>query len=75
MLSCSNHLRRGPRNIMNRYWLRVSPCMVPQLISIEIVIPKWSPMKDVVEFLYMFSTISTVSRGKPMSSMRASNLA
>ena len=27
--------------------------MVPQLISIEIVIPKWSPMKDVVEFLYM----------------------
>lgn len=27
--------------------------MVPQLISIEIVIPKWSPMKDVVEFLYI----------------------
>ena len=26
--SC-NHLRRGSKNMMNRYGLRVSPCIVP----------------------------------------------
>ena len=29
LLPCCNHLRRGSRNIRNRYGLRVSPCIVP----------------------------------------------
>ena len=26
---CCNHLRRGYKNIINKYGLRVSPCIVP----------------------------------------------
>jgi hypothetical protein len=29
LLPCCNHLRRGSKNIKNRYGLRVSPCIVP----------------------------------------------
>ena len=75
MLSFSNHLKSDSRNIINRYGLKVSPCMVPQLISIGGVIPKSFPVKDVVKFWYIFSTISTASRGKSRSSMRANGLA
>ena len=62
------------RNIMNKYGLRVSPCMVPQLISSGGGVPKWFLEKDVVEFLYIFLMILTASKGKPRSSIRASNL-
>ena len=55
--------------------LRVSPCMTPRLIFIGRVVLKWLPVKDVVEFLYMFPTISTVFVGKPKSSIRANNRA
>ena len=51
----------------------VSPCMVVQLIFIEDVVLKWLSIKDVVDFLYMFLTISTTSTRKPKSSIRASN--
>ena len=26
---CCNHLRRGSKNVINRYGLRVSPCIIP----------------------------------------------
>ena len=74
-LSFSSHLRSGSKNIINRYGLRVSPCMVPRLIVIGGVIPNWSPVKVVREFLYIFPTISTASVGKPKSSIMASSLA
>ena len=53
-LSFSSHLRSGSRNIINRYGLRVSPCMIPRLIFIGNVDPKWFLMKDVVEFYICF---------------------
>ena len=40
---CCNHLRRGSRNIINRYGLRVSPCIVPLWMGIGRVLPKCSP--------------------------------
>ena len=36
---------------MNKYGLRVSPCMVPRLMLMGGVVPKWLPVKAVVEFL------------------------
>ena len=57
-LSFSSHLRSGSRNMMNRYGLRVSPCMVPRLICIGGVVSKVITGKDVVEFVYMFPTTS-----------------
>ena len=38
--SFSSHLISGFKNMMNRYGLRVSLCMVPLLISIGDVVPK-----------------------------------
>ena len=29
LFPCCSHLRRGSKNMMNRYGLRVSPCIVP----------------------------------------------
>lgn len=49
--------------------------MVFMLIVIGGFVPMWLPVKDVVEFFYMFPSISTASKGKPRSSMRASSLA
>lgn len=62
-------------NIIKRYGLRVSLCMVPRLILIGGVVPKWLPVKDVVEFWYIFPTILTAYVGKPRSSMRANSRA
>lgn len=70
MLSFSNHLRSGSKNIINMYGLRVSPCMIPWLISTGGVVLKWFPMN----FLYIFPTILTASREKSRSSIRASSL-
>ena len=39
------------------------------------VVSKWLPANVVVEFLYMFPTISTASRGNPKSSIMASSRA
>ena len=74
-LSFSSHLRSGSKNMINRYGLRVSPCMVPRLISIMGIDSKWFPVKDVVEFLYMFPTISIASMRYSRSSMRTRSLA
>jgi len=60
---------------MNRYGLNVSPWMVPLLIWIGGVVPKWFPWKVVVEFVYIFPISSTASLGYPRSSIMASSLA
>lgn len=57
-LSFFNHLSSDSRKIMKRYGLKVSPCIIPRLILIGCMVPKWLPVKDVVEFLYMLPTIS-----------------
>ena len=36
----SNHLRRGSRNMIKRYGLKMSPCIVLRLISIGGVVSK-----------------------------------
>ena len=74
-LSFSSQRSNDSKNIMNRYGLKVSPCMVPQLIVIGCVVPKLLPVKDVVEFLYMFPTISTASNGISRSFIRTSSCA
>ena len=61
--------------MMNRYGMRVSPCMVPRLVVIGGVVPKWFPVKVVMKFLYLFPTISIASRGNPKSSIMASSRA
>ena len=53
----------------------MSLCMVPRLISIGGIVPKWFPVKDVIKFLYISPMILTTSRGKPKSFMRVRNLA
>ena len=63
MLSYSSHFRSGSKNMINRYGLRVSLYIVPRLISIGSVDPKWFSVNDVVDFLSMFPTISIISIG------------
>ena len=41
---CCSHLSRGSKNMINRYGLRVSPCIVPLCMGIGCVLPKCSPM-------------------------------
>ena len=53
----------------------MSPCMVPLLICTGGVVPKWLPLKEMVEFVYMFPISSTASRGYPRSSIIARSLA
>ena len=74
-LSFSSHLRSGFKNMINKYGLRMSPCMVPRLIEIGGVVPKCDPVKVVMESLYMSPTISIASSGKPRSSIMASSRA
>ena len=75
ILFFSNQRSSDSKNMINKYGLRISPCMVLRLISIRGLVPKIVLVKDVVEFLYMLLTISTASMGKPMSSMRTSSRA
>ena len=42
LLPCCNHLRRGSKNIKNKYGLRVSPCIVPLWMGMGKVLPKYS---------------------------------
>ena len=71
----SSHLRSGSMNMINKYGLRVPPYIVPRLISIGGVEPKWFLVKEMVEFLYILPTMLIVSIGYPRSSMRASSIA
>ena len=73
MLYFSSHLRSSSKNMINRYGLRVSPCMLLRLIVIGGVVLKWFPVMVVVDFLYMSPTISTPFARKPRSSIMASN--
>ena len=41
----------------------MSPWIVPRLIFMGGVVPKWLPVNEVVKSLYMFPTISIASRG------------
>ena len=61
--------------MMNMYGLRVSLCIFPRLISMGSVVLEWLLVKDVIEFLYIFPTISTAFRGQPRFSMMARSLA
>jgi hypothetical protein len=49
-LPLSNHLSSGSRNIMKRYGLSVSPCMVPLCMCTGLVLPKYDP-KNIVDEL------------------------
>ena len=69
------HLKSDFKNMMNMQGLRVSSCMVSRLLSIGGVVPKWFLVKDEVESLYMFPTISSASNVNPKSSMRVNSLA
>ena len=40
-----------PGNMMKRCGLSVSPCIIPMLIWIGVVAPKWLLWKEVVEFV------------------------
>jgi hypothetical protein len=46
----SSHLSSGSRNMMKRYGLSVSPCMVPLCMCIGFVLPKCVP-KNLVDEL------------------------
>ena len=41
----------------------MSPWMVPRLICIGGVVPKWLSVNKIVESFYMFPMISTASKG------------
>jgi hypothetical protein len=45
-----NHLSSGSRDIINRYGLSVSPCMVPLCMWTGLVLPKCDPKNIVDEF-------------------------
>ena len=53
----------------------MSPWMVPRLMLIGGVVPKWLPVNEVVESLYILPMISIASVGYPRSSMSANSLA
>jgi hypothetical protein len=46
----SNHLRSGSRNMIKRYGLSMSPCMVPLCIWTGLVLPKCD-LKNIVDEL------------------------
>jgi hypothetical protein len=52
-LPLSNHLSSGSRNIMKRYGLSMSLCMVPLCMCIGLVLPKYDP-KNIVDELECF---------------------
>jgi hypothetical protein len=45
----SNHLNSGSRDMIKRYGLSVSPCMVPHCMWTGLVLPKYEPKNIVVE--------------------------
>lgn len=59
----SSRLKSGFRTMINKFGLSISPWMVPLLIFMGGVVPKWFPTNDVVELVYMLPTSSIASRG------------
>ena len=51
LFSSSNHRKSGSRKMIKRYGLSVLPCIIPMLIWIGGVAPKWLLWKEVVEFV------------------------
>ena len=72
---CYNHLRRGSKNMMNKYGLRVSPCIVPLWMGMGCVLPKCSPMNVVADCDYMFPNRFMASFGYPRSFIMGRSLA
>ena len=75
LFSCCNHLKRGSRNMMNKYGLRVSPCIVPLRMGMGCVLLKCSPMNVVVDCEYMFPIRCMALFGYPRSFIMARSLA
>ena len=75
LFPCCNHLRRGSRNMINRYGLRVSPCIVPLWMGIGRVLLMCSPVKIVEDCEYIFPMRCMESVGYPRSFIMAKSLA
>ena len=73
-LYCS-HLRRGSKNMINKFELRVSPCIVPFWMGIGKVLPKCSPVNIVEDCEYMLPMKFMESMGNPRSFIIAKSLA
>ena len=67
LFPCYSHLRRSSRNMINRYGLRVFPCMVPLWMGIGKVLPKCSLVNMVEDCEYTFPMRSMESLGYPRS--------
>ena len=72
---CCNHRRSGSKNIINRYGLRVSPCIVPLWMGIGRVLPKCSPENIIEDCEYIFPIKFMASVGYPRSFIMAKSLA
>ena len=75
LLPCCNHLRRGSKNIKNKYGLRVSPCIVPLWMGMGKVLPKYSPRYIVDDCEYIFPIRLVALVGYPRSFIMARSLA
>jgi hypothetical protein len=60
--------------MINRYGLRVSPCIVPLWIGIGEIFPKCSPVNIVEDCEYIFLMRFMESTGYPRSFIMAKNL-
>ena len=58
-----SHLSSGYSDMIKRYGLSVSPCMVPLCMWIGLVLPKCDPKNVVDEMEYMFPIRLMASRG------------
>ena len=54
LFPCCSHRKSGSRNIMNKYGLRILPCIIPLWIGIGKVFPKCSPVNIVEDCEYIF---------------------
>ena len=59
-LLCS-HLRSGLRNMIKRYRLNVSPCIVSLCMGMSCVLSKCSPVNVVVDYKYILPTRAMAS--------------
>ena len=75
LFPCCSHLSRGSKNMINRYGLRISPCIVPLWMGIGKVFPKCSPVNMVEDYEYMFPMRFMESLGYPKSFIIAKSLA
>ena len=74
-LPLSNHLSSGSRDMMKRYGLSMSPCMVLPCMWTGLVFPKWDPKNIVDDLEYMFSIRLMASCGYPRSAIIDNNQA